>query len=262
MSIASGFEALLIDLDGTVYEAGELIPGAAETTAWLRRRGIPFLFTTNTSRMSRRAVVRSLRNLGLRVEQGEILTANVAAARWLSENRCALLQLLVPEAALEDFAAFEVVEEGPDAVLLADFAHGFTFEALNRAFRSVLAGARLVAIHKNRFWIPDDRPSLDAGPFVAALEFATRREAVLVGKPSPAFFDMAAGMLGVSRSGLAVIGDDAESDVRGGNAAGLTTVRVRTGKFRVAEHVEVSPEETPDLLIDSIRDIPALLTAG
>lgn len=251
-------EGLLIDLDGTVYQAGELISGAVECTDWLREREIPFLFTTNTSRKSRRAVARSLSELGLDITEGEILTANVAAARWLEDQGVRRVQLLVPEAALEDFAAFELTDHEPEAVLVADLGDGFTFEVLNGAFQSVRAGARLVAMHKNRFWITRAGPTLDAGPFVAALEFATRSEAVLVGKPAPAFFEMAAGMLGVDRSGLAVVGDDSESDIRGGNAAGLTTVQVRTGKFDEARLAEAPLEETPDRVIDSIADLPDL----
>ena len=254
-------EALLIDLDGTVYQAGELIAGALETTDWLRTNGVPFLFTTNTSRKSRRAVAASLGELGLDVDENEILTANIAAARWLEQQGIERVQLLVPDAAHEDFAAFERTDRDPEAVLVADLGDGFTFEVLNGAFRSLRGGARLVAMHKNRFWITRDGPTLDAGPFVQALEYATRGEAVLVGKPAPAFFDMAAGMLGVERDGLAVVGDDPESDIRGGNGAGLTTVQVRTGKFDPDRAAEAPAEERPDELIDSIADLPRLLAA-
>lgn len=249
-------QGLLIDLDGTIYQAGELIPGALESTRRLRERNIPFLFTTNTSRKSRRAVATTLAELGLEVAEDEILTANVAAARWLAEQGIKRVQLLVAGAAQEDFSAFERTEDQPEAVLVADLGEGFTFETLNAAFQSLRQGARLVAMHKNRFWITRAGPTLDAGPFVAALEYATRSEAVLVGKPAPAFFDMAGGLLGVERAGLAVVGDDPESDIRGGNAAGLATVQVRTGKFDPDRHTEALPEETPDLVIDSIADLP------
>ena len=63
---------------------------------------------------------------------------------------------------------------------------------LNAAFTSLRGGARLVAVHKNRFWLPEQGPTLDAGPFVAALEYAAETQAVLTGKPAPAFFQAAA----------------------------------------------------------------------
>lgn len=252
-------QGLLIDLDGTMYQAGELIPGALDTARWLRERRIPFLFTTNTSRKSRRAVARTLSGLGLDVDEAEILTANVAAARWLEKHHISRVQLLVSEAAEEDFSDFERTDHEPEAVLVADLGEGFTFEILNAAFQSLLHGARLVAMHKNRFWITRAGPTLDAGPFVAALEYATGIEAILVGKPAPAFFDLAAGLLGIDRDGLAVVGDDPESDIRGGNAAGLTTVQVRTGKFDWKRHDTAPPEEMPDQVIDSVATLPEVL---
>jgi ribonucleotide monophosphatase NagD (HAD superfamily) len=110
-----------------------------------------------------------------------------------------------------------------------------------------------VAIHRNRHWITDSGPTLDAGPFVAALEVAARTEAELVGKPAPAFFEMAAATLGVPLDRVAVVGDDPETDVEGARRAGLLAIQVRTGKGQVA-----GPQEA-DLTIDSIRDLPPLL---
>jgi ribonucleotide monophosphatase NagD (HAD superfamily) len=82
-------------------------------------------------------------------------------------------------------------------VVLGDLAAGWTFDVLNRAFRQVLAGARLVALQRNRYWKTADGLSLDAGPFVAALEYATGATATVVGKPSAAFFALATAALGV-----------------------------------------------------------------
>lgn len=249
---------LLIDLDGTVVQAGGLVPGARQAVERLRAAGIPFLFTTNTSRKSRAAVVESLARLGLEVRPAEVLTAPVAAARWLETEGIRLLQLLLPASTREEFRAFELVESRPEAVLVGDLGRGFDFAVLNSAFRSLRAGARLVAVHRNRFWITEDGPTLDAGPFVAALEYAARTEAVLVGKPAPAFFRLAAGILGVEPPTLVVVGDDLESDVRGGRAAGLGTVLVRTGKFDPALLRETAAGEGPHRVIQSIRDLPSL----
>lgn len=254
-------EGLLIDLDGTVYQGRELIPGSATAIAQLREAGIPFVFTTNTSRMSRSDIAASLESMGMPVDRSEIFSAPVAAACWLSDEGVHRIQLLVPDSTREDFADFEIVDEDedPEAVLIGDLGAGFTFERLNAGFRSLRGGARLVAIHRNRFWLTDAGPTLDAGPFVAALEYASRQQATLVGKPSAAFFDSAASLLGLRREALAVVGDDPETDVRGGRAAGLTTVQVRTGKFDPALFEEAPSEERPDHLVSSLADVPSLL---
>jgi HAD superfamily hydrolase (TIGR01458 family) len=254
----SGF---LIDLDGTVYEGDRLVPGTATALDQLRARSIPFLFTTNTSRKSRTAIIDSLADLGLSARPEEVLSAPVAAAGWLETEHIKRIQLLVPESTHEDFASFVVTDKNPEAVLVGDLGSAFTFERLNSAFRALRAGARLVAIHRNRFWLPASGPTLDAGPFVAALEFAAGAEATLVGKPSAAFFRTAAAQAGVSLDGLAVVGDDVESDVAGARAAGLVAVQVRTGKFDADRNAELPDDQQPDYIIDSILDLPDVLSA-
>jgi phospholysine phosphohistidine inorganic pyrophosphate phosphatase len=253
-------EGYLIDLDGTVYEAGQAIAGAAGTMSWLRDAGIPHLFTTNTSRMSRRAVVKQLSSIGLEVEATAILTAPSAAAGWLRREGIERVMLLLPESTHEDFAEFDRVgpDAAPGAVVVGDLGRGFTFDRLNAAFRVLRAGARLVAVHKNRFWLPEAGPTLDAGPFVVGLEYAAGVEAVLVGKPAPAFFELAAEMLELPAERLAVVGDDAESDIRGARAAGLTAIQVKTGKYDPDRAVSGGPDEQPHYRIESISGLPAL----
>jgi HAD superfamily hydrolase (TIGR01458 family) len=252
-------QGLLIDLDGTAYQARRLLSGAVQTTQWLRRRGVPFLFTTNTSRKSRRAVVESLTKLGMEVEPDEILTAPLAAARWLDGAGLKRLRLLLPRSTHEDFGGFDLDTAAPEAVVVGDLGPDFRFDLLNEAFLALRSGARLVAIHKNRYWLPDAGPTLDAGPFVVALEYAARTEAVLVGKPAPEFFTLAARILGVGAQQLAVVGDDIDSDIRGAREAGLTAIQVRTGKFDPGQLETVEPAHAPHHVIDSIAELPGVL---
>jgi len=254
-------DGLLIDLDGTLYEGGRAVPGAAETLGWLRERRVPHLFTTNTSRMSRRAVVEHLESLGLPVSTGEVLTAPFAAARWLRREGLSRILLLLPESTHEDFADFDVCGVGgdPEAVVVGDLGAGFTFDRLNEAFRALRTGARLVAVHRNRFWLPEGGPTLDAGPFVVGLEYAAGVEAVLVGKPAPAFFELAADIVGIPPGRMAVVGDDPDSDVRGARAAGLTAIQVETGKYAAGRASAAPREERPHHTIPSIAAIPDLL---
>jgi HAD superfamily hydrolase (TIGR01458 family) len=252
---------LLLDLDGTVYAGRELIPGAVASVTALRSAGFPFLFTTNTSRKSRADVVASLAGMGLKASEDEILTAPVAAAAWLEAQGIRRVHLLVSDSTHADFGGLELTDDEPEAVLVGDLGAGFTFERLNSAFRSLRSGALLVAIHRNRYWIPEAGPTLDAGPFVAALEYAAGTTATLIGKPAPEFFAMAARRLDIPIEALAVVGDDLESDIRGGRAAGLVTVQVRTGKYEAEATRLVAPERRPHHVVDSLADVPSLLFA-
>jgi HAD superfamily hydrolase (TIGR01458 family) len=128
---------------------------------------------------------------------------------------------------------------------------------LNGAFRRLMDGAELIALQKNRYWETAEGLSLDAGPFVAALEYATGQEAEVVGKPSDAFFELAMGDLGVTAERAAMVGDDVEADVGGAIDAGLAGVLVRTGKYR--EDLAKASGIDPTATVDSIADVPELL---
>lgn len=247
---------ILLDIDGTVLDAGRAIDGAAEAVEALRERGTRILFATNTSRKSRADVGASLRAAGIDARDDDVLSAGYAAAVLLREAGVRRVQLLLTESARRDWEGFEVTTRSPEAVVVGDLGHEFAFGPLNDAFRSLHAGARLVATQKNRYWKGEDGWTLDAGAFVAALEYAARTEAVVVGKPAPGFFRMAAKLLGEEPATMAIVGDDVESDVAGGRAAGMTAILVRTGKFDEARVAGVPPEQAPHLVIDSIRDLP------
>jgi len=246
-------EGFLFDLDGTVYEEDQAIPGAAAVIESLRRRGVPFRFTTNTTRLPRTALAERLRRMGIPAEAEEILSAPAAAAHWLRDRGVRRAQLLVATATFEDFAGIDVVDHDPEVVVVGDLGKDWTFPLLDQAFRNLMGGAELVAIQRNRYWHTEGHLSLDAGPFVAALEYGSSKTATLVGKPSPAFFAAAAQELGLPPERIAVVGDDLESDVAGAKAAGMIGIAVRTGKYRPQD--EEKARQTADLVVDSIADV-------
>lgn len=247
----------LIDLDGTIYQDDDPIAGAAEAISALRHAKIPFRFATNTTRRSRRAIVEHLRSMGVDTDVEEVLTAPVVAALWLRARNATRVHLLIDDSTLEDFSGFDLVSKSPEYVVVGDLGQGWSFQALNTAFLHLVDGAQLIAIQKNRFWSSGGELRLDAGPFIAALEYASGQEAIVVGKPSKAFFEAAASSLGLEPGSIVVVGDDLESDIAGAIATGLHGIAVRTGKYRPGE--ETRTREMADAVIDSIADLPGWL---
>src|SRR5215218_10481363 len=180
--------ALLIDLDGVLYVEDEPVAGAREAVAELRARGLALRFVTNTTSRPRGAILERLHRLGFEVAADELSTpAALAVAHCLdAERRRAML--LVRDDVKEDFDELEEASEGVEAVVVGDLGEAFGYAVLNRAFGHVMDGAELIALQKNRYWLRPEGLALDVGPFVAALEYATRREAFVVGKPSKDFF--------------------------------------------------------------------------
>ncbi|HEX7337840.1 MAG TPA: HAD hydrolase-like protein, partial [Gemmatimonadales bacterium] len=168
----------------------------------------------------------------------------------------------VPEPALEDMTGLELGggTSGrprflrPDAILLGDLGERWSYQLLQEAFEYLMAGASLIALSRDRYWFRGDRLALDAGPFVAALEYAADRRAAVAGKPSPGFYAAALGSLGLQpTAAAAMVGDDLWSDVRGAQQAGLQGWLVRTGKYREAALRESGI--TPDRILDSVAAI-------
>ncbi|UCD79051.1 MAG: TIGR01458 family HAD-type hydrolase [Desulfobacterales bacterium] len=252
-------KGFLIDLDGVIYIEDQTIPGAVEAVNWLRQHGFPFRFLTNTTMRSRDSLVAKLSRFGIQAETGEMVSTAVVAAKWLAEKGVSRVQLLVTEDARKDFAGFHVTDNQPEVVVVGDLGPGFTFDILNSAFLAVKAGARLVALQKSRYWQTKNGLAMDAGAFVAALEYATESEAELIGKPNRAYFEMALRDIGLDPSEVAMIGDDIYTDIIGAQTVGVPTILVRTGKYQFDADANLSI--VPDWTIDSIADLPALLGA-
>ena len=253
----SGIRGVIFDLDGTVYDADGVVAGATYAIETVREAGLGLRFATNTTRRPRAALEHQLRHLGVEVTSDEIFTAPRAAAAWLEKTDIRTVALHVADATFVEFGRLTVDERSPSAVVVGDLGDGWTFERLNRAFRQLLGGAVLVAIQKNRYWKTSDGLVLDAGPFVAALEYASGKRAVTIGKPSAAFFEGAAETMGVALSDVVMVGDDISADVGGATAAGARGILVKTGKFRPTDLED--PNTQPDAVIDSIADLPQAL---
>jgi ribonucleotide monophosphatase NagD (HAD superfamily) len=111
---------------------------------------------------------------------------------------------------------------------------------------------------KNRNFLDrDGELSLDAEPFVEGLEYASRRGATVLGKPSPMFFRLAIEALGYAAENIVMIGDDAEADVGGAMASGLMGILVKTGKYRPGKETDLP--QAPTLIADNLKAAVDLL---
>lgn len=250
--LLSTVDGLLIDIDGVLMIGDEVIPGATAVIDTLRARKIPFRFMTNTTIYCRYTLLEHLNARGFHVSLDELYTATYIAAQYLRErNARSYFPLLLPDAQLE-FAGIDVDEQKPEYVVVGDMGASFTFSRLNRAFRALLNGATLIALHKKRHWRTPDGLFLDAGPFVMALEYAAETTAIVVGKPSEAYFKMVLDDLGLPPERVAMIGDDIEIDVRGAKRMGIQGWLVKTGRFRKED---LGRGIWPDRVLESIADL-------
>lgn len=253
--------AILLDIDGVLHVSGEAVPGAADAIQALREEGHRLRFVTNNTTRARDLLAEDLRSIGFDLEGEDITTTPLAAGKLLQGKRVFALVMSSIRPDLADYV--ELVDDGADAVLLggadesAETGEVFSWENLNRAYAELRDGARLVCLHKNRWWQTARGPLLDAGAFVAGLEYAAGVEAEVVGKPTPAYFEAALAEVDARPAETIMVGDDVEADIGGAKAIGMRGVLVRTGKFRPAALREADPQ--PDAVVDSLADLPAYL---
>jgi HAD superfamily hydrolase (TIGR01458 family) len=255
--------AILLDIDGVLHVSGEVIPGAPEAVRALREQGHRLRFVTNNTTRSRARLAGELQAIGIDLDEDEVSTTPLAAGRLLEGLRVLPLTMASIHEDLERHV--KLVEDGAEAVLVGgadeteETGQVFAYEKLNSAFSELRGGARLVCLHKNRWWQTSSGARLDAGAFVAGLEYAAEVTAEVVGKPTAAYFQAALAELEVTPGEAVMVGDDIEADIGGAKSLGMEGVLVRTGKFRPAALREADPQ--PDAVIDSIADLPAHLAA-
>ena len=223
-------KGVLFDLDGVFYVEQQLIAGGIDCLRWLNERQIPYRFVTNNTTMCRKDLTAKLRRLGLEVDEQEIISANYAGVLLLEQRGIKRCRLLLRPEAQQDYPTNCL--QNPDAIVIGDIGNRWDYDLLNELMNQVLEGAEIIALHKGRYHQGASGLLLDSGAFVAALEHATGKQAIVVGKPNPTFFELASNTFGCTPDELLMFGDDLINDIGGAMQMGMHTVLVQTGKYR------------------------------
>ena len=161
-----------------------------------------------------------------------------------------------------DLAGVDLVDvEDADVIVIGGACDDFTYATMNRIFRRLMDGASLVGMHRNLFWKTSEGWELDGGAYIAGLEEAADTKATICGKPEKAYFDAALAMLGVEADRAAMVGDDIVNDILGAQAAGLTGILVRTGKYREGDE-DQRATGGPITSLDVVRGRPRVPRVG
>ncbi|MGO9482247.1 MAG: TIGR01458 family HAD-type hydrolase [Candidatus Kryptoniota bacterium] len=259
MKTLNEIKGWLIDLEDTLYAGDKLFHGAKEFIEKLRTGKRSFRFISNTTVLSRRQIAEKLKRLGVGAEEKEVFTASSAAAQIIKSFEGLKCYFAVGDNLMDDFKGIEISDKNPDYVVIGDVGTAMNYELLNRVFKFVMAGAELIALQKNKFIRGSDGLQIDAGAFVAALEYAADKEAKIIGKPSRQFFNLAVHDIRVETgqrwlsAEFAMVGDDIETDMKGAMDAGLAGILVKTGKYNdsYSAHFGI----VPDLTFNSIEEL-------
>jgi len=250
------FRGYALDLDGTVYLGGALLPGAAETIAGIRRRGARLVFLTNNPLHSPDSYSRRLARLGVPADPGEVVTPLGVLTAYLTERHPGRPVLTVAEPLVDQTLAAAGItvtaEPAAAGVVVVSFDRTFSYAKLLAAYRAVRHfGAAIVATNPDPFCPTPDGGLPDCAAMLAAVEACTgaRAEAV-VGKPSEHMAAELLRRLAVPAGQAAVVGDRISTDVALARSLGMTSVLVLSGAT-TADEAARSPQR-PDYVIDGI----------
>lgn len=259
-------KGFLLDLEGVLVGDKRYlaVEKAIEFVDRLRRAGAPFRVITNNTTHDRDTLVAKLRDAGFDFKAHEVHTCLSTAVEYLGRSGSRRVVVMgSPElAAVFKNKGLDVVDTSEADAVIVGLDTGFTYEKLSLACRAILeSGASLVALHRNRLIMDKDgKQAPSAGALVAAVEYATRTRARIMGKPSPSFFQQALDALGLTPRETLVVSDDPFSDLAGAKAMGMKTAFVLTGKYGDPGVLEdLSLEERPDITVERMAD---LLTKG
>jgi NagD protein len=221
----------LIDMDGVVYRGNQPIDGSIEFIRRLQEVDASFMFLTNNSQRSRLDICLRLRRMGLEVSESQVFTCAVATARFLARQKEGGSAYVIGEGGLLNAlheVGYAIDDQHPDYVVVGE-GKSLSMDMLERAVTFINRGARLIATNLD-FNCPTEHGSRPGcGAIVSALEAATGRKALALGKPSPITMCEAARELGTSAEHTVVVGDTMETDILGGMQLGFTTVLVLSG---------------------------------
>ncbi len=255
---------VICDVDGVLLVDGAPAPGADRALRRLREAGLGVVLLTNIT--SRRAgeVARHLRDRGLDVADDDVVTATMLTGEHLRrEHRGARCLVLNAGSGTADLGDVVRVDSDPEVVVVGSPGPGaFTWERLSCAYRAVLDGAPLVAMHRSLGFHTAEGMVLDGGAYVTGLEHATATPATVVGKPSPDAFRRTAERIGLAPEHVAMVGDRLRVDVLPAQEVGMLGVLVDAQRRMDANRLAdtVAPDEgLPQRVIESITELPDLL---
>ncbi len=254
---------VVLDLDGTIWVDGRMIPGALECLHWLRIAGYPVVYLTNNP-VRPEAYAARLSAGGVPTSPDEVITASSILLEHLREMAPGAKVFVLADPDVRDQLEpdFRLSEDPAEIdVVIASSPTALDYDGLTVAFRALRRGARFLATNADPSCVaPDGLEVPHAAAVIGALEASTKRKVELVaGKPSRLAAERAQSRLGRMPSEILVVGDSLDTDVRFACENGMASVLVLTG---VAQRDDLAHSSwTPVHVLDSIAGLPALLEA-
>ena len=245
--------AWILDLDGVVWLAEDVIPGVPEAVARLREAGETILFLTNNSSRKVADLVEKFAGMGIPVEADEIVTSAQAAASMLEPGTVALVCAGDGVREALDARGVKMVDEGRADAVVVGFHKEFDYKRLNAAYQALRGGARLIGTNDDTTYPTPDGPIPGGGALLAAVAAAGGMAPEVAGKPYQPMADAVRARLGDAADKGIVVGDRPDTDGLIAKRLGLPFALVFTG-VTSEDDLPVEPEP-----FTTAADLPTLV---
>lgn len=259
-SILKNIRAMMIDIDGTLLSGKQVLPGMAEFLTFLNDHSIKFIILTNNSTRTPDYYLNQIRSNGGDLKLQNILTCASVTADYIKANYSGRKVYVIGETGIltaleqEGFTILKDFSEQADFVVVGG-DHYITYEKIKFGCLHLRNGAQLIGTNPDVVSPSEEGLIPECGTNIAALEAASGKKAIVIGKPNPLMFDGGLKVLGSQPSETAMIGDRLETDILGGKQAGLSTILVETGVDNRASILQKGIQ--PDLVVVNLLDLIA-----
>ncbi|CAM4017049.1 TIGR01457 family HAD-type hydrolase [Alkalicoccus chagannorensis] len=248
------YQGYLLDLDGTMYRGDEVLPGGADLVRRLVEAGIPYRFITNNSSKTPEEAADKLTQMGIAAAADHVITSSMAAADYLLRRHGTVRVFAVGERGLFHAltrAGHQLTEDRPDVVVIG-IDREITYEKLAAACLFIRDGAAFIVTNADKA-IPTERGLMPGnGALAAAVETSTGQAPVVIGKPEEPLTTTAMASLNLPKEQVVLVGDNYDTDISAGFAAGIDTLMVLTGLTSREELTQ--KQQQPDYVVDDLTE--------
>lgn len=252
-------QALIIDMDGVLWRGDTPLPGLARFFDFLQQRNIPFMLATNNASKTPLQYQNKLANLGVTIKQKNVMTSSLATAAYLKQEfpQGGNAYIIGGDGLYEAVrqAGFNVVDNSaqPVEAVVAGIDFTLTYDKLKHAVLLIQRGACFIGTNGDLTFPSEEGFYPGAGAILAAIEAATKVKPIVIGKPEPLMFQIAMRQIGSQPQHTAMLGDRLETDILGGQRAGLKTLLVTTG---IDSRASIAQKDIhPDAIFSGLEEL-------
>ena len=258
-SFLKDIRAMMIDIDGTLLRGNLALPGLVEFFDFLNQHGIQFQVASNNATKTLSAYHQKIIAFGAQLSLENVLTCSTVTALYLQEKYPGGKVFMIGQSGLDEAltqAGMQIISglSGEVDAVVVGGDYSLTYEKLKYASLHIQRGAEFIGTNPDLLFPTDEGLVPECGMTLVALETATQIKPVIMGKPNRFMFDLGMKKMGVQPHETAMLGDRLETDIQGGQIAGMKTILVETGVDNQSSIVNKGIQ--PDLVV---QDLPELV---